>query len=45
MSRYDLKVALTTLSEQDKNRLLACYFSMENPNSIVKTITSSEAEK
>jgi len=35
MSRYDYKVALTVLSEQDKNRLLACYFSMENPNTTV----------
>ncbi|GAB7343832.1 hypothetical protein MBLNU457_1800t1 [Dothideomycetes sp. NU457] len=33
MSRYDYKVALNVLSEQNKNRLLACYLSTENPGS------------
>lgn len=35
MPKYSFEVAKAVLSETDKNRILAIYLSMENPNSIV----------
>ncbi|PSK56559.1 hypothetical protein B9Z65_6183 [Elsinoe australis] len=43
MPKYSFEVAKAVLSETDKNRILAIYLSMENPNSITDWSTATAA--
>ncbi|TKX25887.1 hypothetical protein C1H76_1731 [Elsinoe australis] len=43
MPKYSFEVAKAVLSETDKNRILAIYLSMENPNSITDWSTATTA--